>query len=146
MLSNGMYDVGYRYINMDDCWLACNRTANGSLYAEPTRFPDGMPAMIKYIHDLKTPIAGDTLKYGLYTDRGTNTCSGGHRDGCSPPGLYGHYTQDAITLASWNVDLIKFDGCHKPSNESDESLNQQWSQALNKTGIVYIRIPPESFS
>ena len=60
-------DAGYRYINMDDCWLACNRTSNGSLYAEPTRFPDGMAAMIEYIHNLKTPITGDNLKYGLYT-------------------------------------------------------------------------------
>eukprot|EP01084_Bolivina_argentea_P002908 5425_1 len=134
MLTNGMYDVGYRYINMDDCWLACNRTENGSLYAEPSRFPDGMAAMIAEIHNMKTPISGDTLKYGLYTDIGTNTCSGGHRDNCHPPGLYGHYTQDSITLAAWNVDLVKFDGCSKPKNESSQALNTQWSQALNKTG------------
>ena len=152
MQSNGMYDAGYRYINMDDCWSACNRTANGSLYAEPTRFPDGMAAMIAEVHAMKTPVDGDTLKYGLYTDYGTHTCSGGHRDGCKPPGLYGHYTQDAHTLAAWKVDLIKvylisigvqnvyillstqFDDCNKPGNESSEDLNKQWSEALNKTG------------
>lgn len=67
LLSNGMYDAGYRFINLDDCWSACNRSSNGSLYAEPTRFPDGMASVIDYVHNLKTPIPGDNLKFGLYT-------------------------------------------------------------------------------
>merc|ERR1712228_495910 len=129
MLTNGMYDVGYRFIDLDDCWSACNRTEDGLLYAEPTRFPDGMATMIREIHEMNS-----ALRFGLYTDVGTHTCSGGNRNGCSPPGLYGHYTQDANTLAEWKVDLIKFDNCRKPDNETWEDLHTEFSVALNKTG------------
>eukprot|EP01084_Bolivina_argentea_P002909 5426_1 len=129
MLSNGMYDVGYRYISLDDCWSACNRSKNGTLYAEPTRFPNGMASTIEYIHNLKSG-----LKFGLYTDVGTHTCSGGHRNGCHPPGSYGNYVKDANTLASWKVDLIKADDCSKPSNETWQNVHTEFSVALNKTG------------
>ena len=132
MITNGMYAAGYRYINLDDCWLACNRTSNGSLYAEPTRFPNGISSVINYVHNLKTP--GEHLKFGLYTDVGTNVCSPGNRSGCLPPGCYGHYQQDANTLANWQVDFVKFDACNRPKNESFESLHQQFSKALNQTG------------
>jgi alpha-galactosidase len=56
MLNNGLYDVGFRYINMDDCWandgvssppllppliITPARAPNGSIYADPNRFPSG---------------------------------------------------------------------------------------------------------
>ena len=42
---------------------------------------------------------------GLYGDSGTATCAG-------YPGSYGHETQDAKTLASWGIDLWKYDNVH----------------------------------
>eukprot|EP01084_Bolivina_argentea_P002907 5420_1 len=87
-----------------------------------------MAGMIQYVHDLNSE-----LKFGLYTDVGTHTCSGGGRP-CYPPGLYGHYQHDAMTLANWKVDFIKLDGCHKPSNESWQDLHTQFSVALNNSG------------
>ncbi len=129
LISNGMYDLGYRYISLDDCWSACNRTQNGTLYAEPTRFPNGMASTIAYIHNLKSG-----LKFGLYTDVGTHTCSGGHRNGCHPPGSYGNFVTDANTLASWKVDLVKADDCSKPSNETWQNVHTEFSIALNSTG------------
>lgn len=34
----------------EQCWEADERDADGNLQADPTRFPDGMPAMVDYIH------------------------------------------------------------------------------------------------
>ena len=134
MIQNGMYDAGYRYINLDDCWSACNRTSNGSLYAEPTRFPQGMSTMIEYIHNLQTPIPGDNLKFGLYTSAGEYTCSAGLRAGCRVPGSEGYFEQDANTFAAWKVDLVKADACYRNKSNPWETLQIEFSTALNKSG------------
>jgi alpha-galactosidase len=75
------------------------------------------------------------LYFGLYTCIGTETCRGGR------PGSYGHYQQDAQTVAEWGLDFIKTDNCHKPSNESELELYTQFSDALNATGrpiLLYV--------
>jgi len=64
------------------------------------------------------------IKFGLYTSVGTTTCRG-------DPGSYGHFTQDAQTFASWEVDYVKIDWCG--SNCKAEG-HQEMSDALNKTG------------
>ena len=46
MATGGYKDVGYEYINIDDCWMT--RLKNGTLAADPERFPHG----IKYIADI----------------------------------------------------------------------------------------------
>ena len=46
MVKGGYKDVGYEYINMDDCWMT--RLKNGTLAANPARFPNG----IKNIADI----------------------------------------------------------------------------------------------
>ena len=45
MVSSGMKDAGYIYLNLDDNWMAKTRNANGDLQADPTRFPSGMKAL-----------------------------------------------------------------------------------------------------
>jgi len=98
MVSSGMQSVGYSYIVLDDCWMATARDANGALVPDPDKFPDGMPALVNYVHGLG-------LKFGLYEDAGTATCQG-------RPGSYGYYDQDAATFASWGIDYIKVDWCN----------------------------------
>jgi alpha-galactosidase len=44
------------------------------------------------------------LKLGIYLDAGPATCAGF-------PGSAGHFSQDAHTVASWGVDLVKLDYC-----------------------------------
>ena len=58
MASNGMKDLGWEYINLDDCWTAINRSAAGIIMADPLRFPDGLAPVIEHIHSLG-------LKFGL---------------------------------------------------------------------------------
>lgn len=98
MVSNGLKDAGYTYINLDDCWMASSRDSNGNLVPDSSKFPSGMPALVSYVHNLG-------LKFGLYEDVGTETCSG-------LPGSYGHYDQDAATFTTWGIDYIKMDWCN----------------------------------
>lgn len=126
MVAQGMVAVGYKWILLDDCWAHTERDANGELQPSPRLFPSGMPALVNYIHSLN-------MKIGLYTCIGTETCKK------KRPGSYGHYETDANTFAKWNVDMVKVDNCHRPSNESQIDLYTQFSNALNKTGhsMVY---------
>ena len=39
IIDNGMQAAGYEYINLDDCWEAAERTADGQVQADATRFP-----------------------------------------------------------------------------------------------------------
>lgn len=49
MVSEGYADMGYKYLIMDDCWLANNRSADGKLQADPIRFPNGIKALSDYV-------------------------------------------------------------------------------------------------
>jgi hypothetical protein len=57
-------DVGYNRVHIDDCWAAMDRSANGSLVPDPTRFPNGIDGLAQYVHDRG-------LLLGLYGDDGT---------------------------------------------------------------------------
>ena len=75
--------------------------------------------MIKYIHS-------KGLKFGLYSDAGTNTCA------CRP-GSLGYEEIDANTYAQWNVDYLKYDSCYD-RNEPAKERYTKMRDALNKTG------------
>jgi len=49
MVSEGYKDVGYEYVNMDDCWLSHERNATGHLQPDPARFPNGIRALADYV-------------------------------------------------------------------------------------------------
>eukprot|EP01116_Phalansterium_solitarium_P022260 TRINITY_DN7289_c0_g1_i1.p1 TRINITY_DN7289_c0_g1~~TRINITY_DN7289_c0_g1_i1.p1 ORF type:complete len:410 (-),score=-64.28 TRINITY_DN7289_c0_g1_i1:80-1309(-) len=128
MVDSGMHDLGWTYINLDDCW-ADGRDAQGNIYPDPARFPSGMKATADYLH-------AKGLKFGLYTCAGIYTCSSGGRNH-SIPGSYGHYQQDANTYASWGMDLVKMDWCNTKINGTQLDPRVQYpemSQALNATG------------
>jgi alpha-galactosidase len=118
MVSSGMQAAGYEYIILDDCWMAPGRDANGNLYGDPAKFPNGMKTVADYIHS-------KGLKFGLYLDRGTKTCAG-------YPGSYGYEVQDANMLASWGVDYIKDDNCSVVGKLMDDYTNMH--NALEATG------------
>jgi len=119
-VSSGMKELGYEWLILDDCWSAQTRDANGNLQANANQFPNGMEAVVQYVHNLG-------LKIGLYTCAGNKTC---HDD---RPGSYGYYKQDAELMAKWGVDYVKMDNCYHPS-ESPQIYYTTMSEALNATG------------
>jgi alpha-galactosidase len=94
MVSSGMRDAGYRYINIDDTWEG-ERDAAGVIHPN-AKFPD-MKALADYVHS-------KGLKLGIYSSPGPKTCAGYE-------GSYGHEAQDARTYAAWGVDYLKYDLC-----------------------------------
>ncbi|HTX10329.1 MAG TPA: NEW3 domain-containing protein [Solirubrobacteraceae bacterium] len=138
MIDNGMAAAGYRYVNIDDCWMAPYRDSAGNLVADPSRFPNGIAPVAAYVHSLG-------LKLGIYEDAGTATCAG-------LPGSFGHEAQDAATFASWGVDYVKYDRCNIPygdfpglsQQQVDQTLFTRMSSALRATGrpIVFAACDP----
>ncbi len=106
MVSSGLADCGYVYVNIDDCWHG-ERDENGKIQCSPEKFPGGMKALADYIH-------AKGLKFGLYSDAGCKTCAG-------EPGSLGHEYQDAKTYADWGVDYLKYDWCNTPDQNTKAS-------------------------
>lgn len=97
MVESGMKEAGYKYIVIDDCWHG-RRDSFGFIYADSTRFPNGMKALADYVHS-------KGLKLGIYSDAGTETCAG-------YPGSRGYEYQDALQYAKWGIDYLKYDWCN----------------------------------
>jgi len=120
IVKQGLSKLGYVYVNIDDCW-AQSRASNGTIIANPSRFPQGIKAVADYVHD-------KGLKFGIYTDRGTKTCAGF-------PASENYEKIDATTYAEWGVDYLKEDSCNAPGDH-DTAFKQygQMRDALNATG------------
>ena len=106
MIASGMADVGYQYVNIDDCWpnapehrdplrVGPLRDAQGNVLANK-HFPD-MKALTDYIH-------AKGLKAGIYTSPGPFTCA-------RFTGAWQHEEPDARRFAEWGFDFLKHDWC-----------------------------------
>ncbi len=124
MVSTGLRTSGYTYVNIDDCWMAPTRDAQGRLRPDPVRFPGGIAAIADYVH-------ARGLKLGIYSSAGTATCQG-------LPASLDHEVVDAQTWASWGVDLLKYDNCNNQGRPAAQRYKAM-GDALKATGrhIVY---------
>jgi alpha-galactosidase len=139
MIATGMADVGYMYVNIDDCWMMQSpqghevrkdrllgqdvkavvgktRGPNGE-YLSNAHFPD-MRAMTDYIH-------AKGLRAGIYTSPGARTCQ-------QYESSYGRERQDAQQFAAWGFDFLKYDWCsygeiyrQRIKQSNDELLEHQ---------------------
>lgn len=110
MLSSGMADVGYDYLEVDECWPG-SRDKDGNITSS-SKFPD-MKALADYLH-------GKGFKAGIYTSPGARTCAGAI-------GAFGHEEQDAKRFAEWGYDLLKYDWCFSyPQAPISRVTPQQW--------------------
>jgi alpha-galactosidase len=126
MVSTGLRDAGYVYVNIDDGWQGM-RGADGRIRPN-ANFPD-MKALADYVHS-------KGLKLGIYSSQGPRTCAGFE-------GSYGHVRQDAQTFADWGVDYLKYDLCSGEYFYADaDTVKRSYAEmgaALKATGrpIVY---------
>ena len=96
LVSSGLRDLGYNYMNLDDCWQK-SRDANKTIVPDAEKFPNGIKVLADYAHN-------KSLKFGLYSDAGNYTCQ-------LRPGGYGYEDIDAKTYSEWGVDYLKYDNC-----------------------------------
>ena len=120
MVSSGLRDAGYTYLQLDDGWMAKTRDANNRQFADTTRFPRGMKFLADYLH-------ARGLKLGIYSSAGATTCAG-------YPGSYDHEVTDAKTYDEWGIDYLKYDACGNKEGHSDKELFNRMGQALKATG------------
>lgn len=127
MVSSGLRDAGYIYLNLDDNWMDTKRDANGDLQNHPKTFPSGMKALADYIHK-------KGLKFGVYGDRGLRTCHHYNSNWVSENGSYMHEEQDAKKFAEWGVDYLKYDNCDPAPGSNQEQDYRRMSKALRNSG------------
>jgi alpha-galactosidase len=112
IVSTGMKDAGYIYVNIDDTWQG-KRDETGLLHANE-KFPD-MKALADYVHS-------KGLKIGIYSGPGPKTCAGYE-------GSLGHEEQDAKMYADWGIDYLKYDLCSfREAVMAKQSANDQTAQ------------------
>jgi hypothetical protein len=136
LVNEGYKDVGYEFMNVDDCWAEKERDPTTKrMVADKIRFKSGMKALGDYLH-------GKGLKYGLYSDIGTKTC-GGYPGELTEDGKTDYFDIDAKAYAEWGVDSLKVDGCFIDPKIMGP-LYSQLSDSLNKTGrpiLYYCSMP-----
>jgi alpha-galactosidase len=119
IVSTGMRDAGYIYVNLDDTWQG-TRDAQGILHPND-RFPD-MKALADYVHS-------KGLKFGIYSGPGAKTCGG-------YAGSLGHEEQDAKMYASWGVDFLKYDLCSFQQNMNEAKAAHPGAQMWRTTDDI----------
>jgi alpha-galactosidase len=131
MDKSGMADVGYMYVNIDDCWMAAKkhndpkregkfRDDNGVLIPNGY-FPD-MKALTAYIH-------GKGLRAGIYISPGPLTCGGF-------AGSYQHEETDAKTFADWGFDFLKYDWCSYDGVAKNKGLDELQKPYILMSGFL----------
>ena len=103
LVASGMKDAGYAYVGPDE-GICFSRGGDGKLAPNLTRYPSGLRGLGDHIHRLG-------LKYFLYTDAGTKTCSG------AMPGTKGHELEDMRAFAEWRADYLKIDWCNSQGQD-----------------------------
>ena len=143
MVTKGLKDCGYQYINIDDGYFGGRDAKTGQLLIHPTRFPNGLKGVVDYIHD-------KGLKAGIYSDAGHNTCGSMFNGDVTGKGvgLYKHDQQDAdFFFKELGFDFIKVDFCGGSyyHNEDHLVLNEKErytaiAQAIKNTGRTDVRM------
>lgn len=143
MVSKGLKDAGYRYVNIDDGYFGGRDAKTGRLLTHPTRFPRGLKPVADHIHRLG-------LKAGIYSDAGANTCGSWYDNDTIAigVGLYGHDQQDCdMFFKELGFDFIKIDFCggNAARNANHLALDPQARytairQAIDRTGRTDVRM------
>lgn len=125
MQKSGLAEAGYTYVNIDDCWQASTRDAEGRLQYDKISFPNGIKALADYVNERG-------VKLGIYSSNGTHTCE-------DYPASLRNERVDAETFASWGVEYFKYDFCHNVPIPNLAPRIIAVSFAEESTGSVFAR-------
>jgi hypothetical protein len=129
LVSSGLKDAGYQYVNIDEGWWQGTRDSAGNITVNTSEWPGGMKAIADYIHS-------KGLKAGIYTDAGRDGC--GYyfptgRPAAPGSGSEGHYDQDFLQFSQWGFDFVKVDWCGGDAEGLDaRSTYQAISDAITR--------------
>ena len=138
MVSKGLRDHGWNYINIDDSWQGV-RTGQDTALQPNEKFPD-FKGMVDYIHSLglkaglySTPYISS---YASYAGGSSDFPTGGethdsikiNRQPFMRIGKYRFETNDAKQMANWGFDFLKYDW------RIDVNSTERMSNALKNSG------------
>jgi len=123
LVSTGMKDAGYIYVNIDDTWEG-DRDASGVLHTN-SKFPD-MKALADYVHS-------KGLKIGIYSGPGTKTCGG-------YAASLGHEEQDAKMYAEWGFDYLKYDLCSFIPDVMEKQAPHDKTEQMRIMEAAYVKM------
>ena len=103
LVASGLKEAGYSYVGPDE-GICFSRGSDGKLTSNLTRYPSSLRGLGDYVH-------GKGLKYALYTDAGSKTCS------TAMPGTKGYEFEDMRAFAEWRADYIKIDWCNSEGQD-----------------------------
>ncbi|MGA2363727.1 MAG: glycoside hydrolase family 27 protein [Candidatus Aminicenantales bacterium] len=98
LVASRLKEAGYSYVGPDE-GICFSRGGDGKITTNLELYPSGLRGLGDYIHQ-------KGLKYALYTDAGTHTCSG------AMPGTNGPELEDMRQFADWRADYVKIDWCN----------------------------------
>jgi hypothetical protein len=135
IVSSGMKDAGYEYVNIDDGWWTGARDGSGNITVDTAKWPGGMSAITAYIHS-------KGLKAGIYTDAGRNGCGYYYPTGHPAypgTGAEGRYDQDFLQFSRWGFDYVKVDWCGGQAEKLDArasytAISDSITRATAQTG------------
>jgi hypothetical protein len=135
LVSGGLKDAGYQYVNIDEGWWQGTRDAAGNITVDTAEWPGGMQAIADYIHS-------KGLKAGIYTDAGRDGCGYYYptgRPAAPGSGSEGHYDQDFLQFSRWGFDFVKVDWCGGNAEGLDArtaytSISSSIARATAQTG------------
>jgi hypothetical protein len=135
IVSSGLRDAGYQYVNIDEGWWQGTRDSAGNITVSASDWPGGMQAIAAYIHS-------KGLKAGIYTDAGRDGCGfyfPTGRPAAPGSGSEGHYDQDFLQFSKWGFDFVKVDWCGGDAEGLDarsayQSISDSITRASAQTG------------
>ncbi len=158
LVSSGLKDHGFLYVNLDDFWQKCDGDGfvvdtYGRWAVDTAKFPDGIEGLADYVHSkgLKfgfyvtpgiaknavtknTPIEGTSYHAKDIADTSRTeknyNCKNMYHIDYSKPGAQEFVNSWARQFASWGVDYLKIDGV----GSADIPDVQAWDKALRASG------------
>ena len=155
---SGLAALGYRYVNLDDFWMACDShgpevDAHGRWVPDRAAFPGGIAPVAREVHALglkfglyvtpgipenavrrNTAVAGTSQRAGRIADTAVTEMNYncGHMYGLDygTPAAQRYIDSWADELAAWGVDDVKLDGVGR----WDVPDIRAWSAALRQAG------------
>ena len=120
LVSLGFRDLGYKVVIFDDAMTERNRSSNGSLVENASKFPNGLKNLVD------STLHSQGLLFGVYSSAGRYTCGG-------YAASLGYEQVDAAWWASLGADYLKYDNCY---NEGmfQAKMNSETRVFTNITG------------
>ncbi|KHN98373.1 alpha-N-acetylgalactosaminidase [Metarhizium album ARSEF 1941] len=123
MARNGLLQAGYNRINLDEGWSLPERGINGSLVADPDKFPTGLKWLTEYLN-----MTG--FISGIHADAGSMTCG-------KNPGSFNYEKRDVDDFMDQGFYYVKLDGCNMrdDTEETYHDIFNRWPKVIRQASV-----------